>query len=294
MKILAYLYILYAAVSWGAIGVFTKQTTQLGINELEMLFLKVTISTVILFLLILLKDRTLFRLKKISDLKYFIGTGILSYIFFSWCYMKAINSISIGIAASLLYTAPGYVMLFSALFFHEKLHGRKILSLILTVTGCILVTEFWNENSTITVFGLGLGILSGLGYALYSIFGTLAIRRGYSSITIAFYTFLLSAIFSSFFVNPISFFGYVTESSSWPFAIAFALSTATLPYLAYTTGLKWIPASSASIIATIEPVVAALLGIFMFHESATFIKFAGIILVFFSVILINLPTKNSR
>ena len=96
-----------------------------------------------------------------------------------------------------------------------------------------------------------------------------------------------------FCVKPVAVLQQITAMGQWPLAISFALLTTVVPYLCYTKGLSGLPASQASVTATIEPVVAAILGIVVFHESASFLKIAGIVLVLSSVVLMNKQgTKN--
>lgn len=283
-----YLFVMIAGISWGLIGVFTKVIDALGFTEMQMLFVKGVLATAVLFLLILLKDKTQLRLKKWSDLRYFIGTGICSFTFFSWAYMKAINLTSLGVAAVLLYTAPTFVMLFSILLFHEKMTKTKGIVLLMTFFGCVLVTGLLEGGAAFTWQGILIGLASGIGYALYSIFGTFAIRAGYGSLTISFYTFLTAAVFMALLcVEPVSVAVQITEQGQWPLAIAFALLTTVVPYLSYTKGLSGLPASQASVTATIEPVVAAILGIVVFHESASLMKLTGIVLVLSSVVVMS-------
>lgn len=284
---MSYLLVLIAGISWGMIGVFTKAIHTLGFTEMQMLFVKGVLAAALLFVITFVKDKSQLRLKKWTDIRYFIGTGICSFTFFSWCYMKAINLISMGVAAVLLYTAPTFVMLFSLLLFHEKMTKTKGLVLGMTFIGCVLVTGLLEGSVSFTWQGLLIGMASGVGYALYSIFGTFAIRRGYGSLTISFYTFLTAAVFMLFCVDPVAVVVKITELGQWPLTILFALLTTVVPYLCYTKGLSGLPASQASVTATIEPVVAAVLGILMFHESASVMKIAGIVLVLSSVVLMN-------
>ncbi len=284
---MSYLLVLIAGISWGMIGVFTKAIHTLGFTEMQMLFVKGVLAAALLFVITFVKDKSQLRLKKWTDIRYFIGTGICSFTFFSWCYMKAINLISMGVAAVLLYTAPTFVMLFSLLLFHEKMTKTKGLVLGMTFIGCVLVTGLLEGSVSFTWQGLLIGLASGVGYALYSIFGTFAIRRGYGSLTISFYTFLTAAVFMLFCVDPVAVVVKITELGQWPLTILFALLTTVVPYLCYTKGLSGLPASQASVTATIEPVVAAVLGILMFHESASVMKIAGIVLVLSSVVLMN-------
>lgn len=285
---MAYLWIVIAGVCWGLIGLFTKAITKFGFTEMEMLFIKGVVSAVFLVVLLLVKDRKGFCLKKKGDLFYFVGTGIFSFTFFSWCYLKAINLTSMGVAAVLLYTAPTIVMVLSIVLFKEKMTKRKGIVLFMTLCGCGLVTGVFEGKFMLTPLGLLAGMGSAFGYALYSIFGTFALRREYNSLTISFYTFLLASLFMSFCVNPLHVVQKITEKGQWPLYIIFAVMTTVVPYLCYTKGLSKLPASKASVTATIEPVVAAILGIIVFKESITVSKVGGILLVVGAVVLMNM------
>lgn len=290
---MAYVFVIIAGICWGMIGVFTKAISALGFTEMQMLFVKGVLAAALLFLLVLCRGRRLFRLEKWTDIRYFIGTGICSFTFFSWCYMKAINLTSLGVAAVLLYTAPTFVMLFSLVLFQEKMSKKKGIVLGMTFLGCVLAAGPLEGGAAFGWQGLLVGLCAGIGYALYSIFGALAIRRGYGSLTISFYTFLVAAIFMAFCVNPPEIVRQITALGAWPLLVIFSLLTTVVPYLCYTKGLSSLPASRASVMATIEPVVAAILGIVVFHESASVTKLAGIALVLFSVVLMSREKKSA-
>ena len=66
-----------------------------------------------------------------------------------------------------------------------------------------------------------------------------------------------------------------------------ALVTAVIPFLAYTLGLRTVEASRAGILATIEPMVATLIGILLFSEPLTLLSGLGIMLILAAVILLN-------
>ena len=289
-----YILVMIAGISWGLIGVFTKAIDALGFTEMQMLFVKGVVASAVLLLITFVKDKKQLKLKNWKDIRYFIGTGICSFTFFSWAYMKAINLTSLGVAAVLLYTAPTFVMLFSILLFHEKMTKTKGIVLLMTFVGCILVTGMLEGGASFTWQGILIGLGSGIGYALYSIFGTYAIRAGYGSLTISLYTFLMATAVMVFLVEPGTVVSQITEMGQWPLAISFALLTTVVPYLTYTKGLSGLPASKASVTATIEPVVAALLGIFVFHESASMMKITGIVLVLSSVVVMSRQEEKEK
>ncbi|MBR5816456.1 MAG: DMT family transporter, partial [Anaerotignum sp.] len=289
---MAYILVVIAGISWGLIGVFTKAIAALGFAEMQMLFVKGVIASTVLFLITFFKDKSQLKLKHWKDIRYFFGTGIVSFAFFSWAYMKAVNLTNLGVAAVLLYTAPTFVMLFSILLFGEKMTKTKGIVLLMTFVGCIFVTGLLEGGMNFTWQGIAIGLAAGVGYALYSIFGTYAIKAGYGSLTISLYTFLMATIVMTCLVEPVEVVSRITEMGQWPLAVSFALLTTVLPYLTYTKGLSGLPASKASVTATIEPVVAALLGIFVFHESVSMLKLTGIVLVLSSVVVMSRQSEK--
>ena len=162
----------------------------------------------------------------------------------------------------------------------------------MTFFGCVLVTGMLEGGANFTWQGILMGLGSGISYALYSIFGIYAIKAGYGSLSISFFSFLLATIFMTIFcVEPTAVISQITDMGQWPLAISFALLTTVVPYLCYTKGLSGLPASQASVTATIEPVVAAILGIVVFHEGVTMMKLTGIVLVLSSVVVMNRQEK---
>ena len=131
-----------------------------------------------------------------------------------------------------------------------------------------------------------LGIGSGLGYALYSIFGKLLAKK-YSSLTITAYTFIVAS------VAVVPFSGVITKihllfNPMGAFAsLGLAIISTVLPYLLYTNGLKGMEAGKASILATIEPLVAAVVGVVIFHEEITFAKAAGMVFIVLAIVVLN-------
>ena len=85
-------------------------------------------------------------------------------------------------------------MLMSALFFQERVTGRKAAALIIALFGCACTTGiFSGVGSAVPAFGIFTGIASGFCYALYSIFGHVALKK-YDTVTVTAYTFLVAAV----------------------------------------------------------------------------------------------------
>ncbi len=286
--------IILAGCFWGSMGLFVRKLGSYGFSSIQIVSIRVTIAALAFCLLLRFKDRSGFRISS-RDLPLFLGLGFGSILFFTVCYFTAITMMSLSTAAILLYTSPIWIMLMSVLFFHEKLNRKKVLALGLAFAGCVLVTGISGEG--ITAAGIALGLGSGIGYGLYSILGTVALRR-YSPYTVTAYTFLFAAVGSWFISRPTDMFSKISAAPN-PAALLLlcvltAIVTAVIPFLAYTLGLRTVEASKAGILATVEPLVATLFGILAFSEPLTAASGIGIVMILAAIILLNLKQKNEQ
>lgn len=288
---LPYLYVLLGAALWGVIGLFINGLAATGFSPLQIVALRVVSAAVMLVGYLSIKNPRLLKIN-IKDAFSFVGTGILSIVFFNWCYFTAIEELSLSVAVILLYTGPAFVAVLSWIFFGEPITRRKISALFLTLIGCGLVIKVVPiGNQQISLFGLLVGLGSGFGYALYSIFGKHALKK-YHSLTVITYTF----VFASAVMLPFSGLTIEAEQvqsvNTWMLILGLGLLPTALAYLLYTLGLSQIESSRASITATIEPVVATLIGVLIFDEVLTGFQLIGMILVLGAVVLIQLKRER--
>jgi drug/metabolite transporter (DMT)-like permease len=291
-KRLAYLFIVIGASLWGFIGIFVKYLYDIGFTPTQVVSIRVFVTALTLVVVVYFKNRKLFKIKP-SDSKYFVGTGIFSILFFNWCMFSAIKETSISIAAILLYTAPAFVTIFSRILFKEWLTKRKVAALFITFVGCsFVIGVFPHANGSVSLYGLILGLGSGLFYSLYSIFGKFALRK-YDSLTVTVYTFVFAAIAIIPFSGLWSMLPLLLNSKAWLSIFGLSILSTVLAFILYTKGLSAVESSRASIIATVEPVIAALSSLLIFHEKLNPWQYFGIILVIIAVIIVQESMKKS-
>ncbi len=256
---------------------------------MQVLAMRSVLSAFFMFIFLLFKNKKLLKIE-LRDLWMFVGTGVISLTFFSVCYFHTIIESGASVAVILLYTSPIFVLLLSALIFKEKITKFKIIALVLTFAGCILVSGAGGENH-LSLRGFLIGLCAGLGYALYSIFSRFALKK-YDSLTVTFYTFLFSSVSAVPLSNAAAMIPLL-NSTSVLLLCGIALVCTVLPYIFYTYGLTGLENSKAAIFVTVEPLVGTLVGILLWHEEITLFKACGILFIFTALLINQKNSKNS-
>lgn len=280
------LYVLAAGMLWGCMGILVRTMKEGGFDSLEVTAFRSFVTAVIMLAGMFLFKRDELKIRW-RDIWCFAGTGVFSVTFFNVCYFSCMNYTTLSAAAILLYTAPSFVILMSAFLFKEKLGIQKFAALLAAFLGCVLVSGGFQDTG-IGAAGLLTGLGAGFGYALYSIFGRYALQRGYSSYTITTYTFLFALVGTLPFIDGKHFISCMEAGAGkLPFAGFMAFITTVAAYLLYTAGLKGLENGKASIIASVEPVMASAVGFLLYKEEMPPMGAAGMLLVLLSCFLVG-------
>lgn len=288
---LSYLCIALAATCWGLIGLANRNLIAVGFTPLMLVAIRPTVAVAIFFVALLLTDRAALRIH-LKDLWCFVGTGVLSLTMFNFCYTTAQTYMSLSAAVVLLYTAPFFVVLISAPLFKERITPLKVVALFLVLAGAVCSSGLIESGASFSLIGVLLGIMSGFGYALYSIFGRFALQKGYSSNTVSFYTFLFSAA-ASLALNataPLPAVEATPAAVGW--CLFLGIICCLVPYALYTRGLANVENGRASVIASLEVVVASLVSVAVFHEPVSATSVLGVALVIAGIVVMNVRTAQ--
>ena len=294
MKKLAPFLVILAGCLWGTMGIFVRHLNAIGLQSMEIVEARSVLTAVGMFAALGLFRRDLLKVRA-KDLWIFVGGGMASVILFNYCYFQTIQRASLSTAAILLYTSPVFVLLLSVPLFGEKLTRKKLICLVLAITGCALASGVASGGMALSPMTLLLGLGSGFGYGLYSIFSRFALQRGYHPITITAYIFLFGALGGI----PLTDFGQITQvvradGGNLIYLMVYTLVTTIVPYISYTTGLQQVENGVAAVLACIEPVMATVFGIFVFSEMPTLSGWLGILLVLIALTALNLQPKKQH
>jgi drug/metabolite transporter (DMT)-like permease len=289
---IGYLLVLAAATLWGSLGIAVRHLDGAGVGAFEASAWRAGLACAGAIALAFARRRSL-RLS-LRDLPLFAAYGLVSIAIFFVTYFTAITLTTVATAAILLYTAPAWVIALSAILFGEDLSARKLAALGLAFVGCALVVGAYDpEALRLNLPGVAAGLGAGLTYGLYSIFGKHALRR-HDPLVVLVYALGFGAAF-------LVVLGLLAGVPVGRFAPSH-LATAAVPllYLAlvttlaaqwlYVSGLARVEAGRASVMATVEVLVAGLLGYLFFREVLQGPQLFGGALVLSAVFLVRSQT----
>ena len=285
-KYLPYLFILIAGTCWDLIGLFNRQLLAAGLTPRDIVLLRNMGGLLLLTLVFLVMDRSIFKINW-RHLPYFVGTGIVSVVVFTLMYFSCQQYCSLAVAAILLYTAPTFVVLMSAILWKEPVTKQKLLALAVAFLGCAAVSGIFSGGLSVTPLGFLLGLGSGFFYAMYSIFGRYALAH-YQPMTVTYYTFVFAGFGALFVTQPLQAVSTVfSDGRLILLTIGLVAISTVIPFIFYTKGLSQVESGKASILASIEPVVAALAGVIAFGEPMTAAVALGLGCILVSVYILR-------
>ena len=263
-----YLLAIAAAVLWAALGLLGKFLYAYGADPLTVVTLRATIAFITLLIALAVTKWRLLRLNR-RHIPFFALYGLIGVACNYAAYFYALRWTTVTTAVILLYTYPALVTLLSALFLDERLNWAKGLALVLTFGGCFLVAQGYDPGALrLNLYGVLYGLGAGASAAVYSLFGKKALER-YDSWTVACYAFGFGALFLIALLilrSPQTLTAVRYPWPAWAAILALAWFPTLLAYALFIASMKHIEASKASIMATLEPVVASALAYLFLGE----------------------------
>jgi drug/metabolite transporter (DMT)-like permease len=170
---------------------------------------------------------------------------------------------------------------------------------LLSLTGCILVSGAYDPATwQVNALGIITGLLTGLAFASFSLMGRTSAKRRINPWTSMLYGFGGASVFILFFNWLVSFLNPALASQNlfwlgnswagWLILILLAIGPTLGGFGLYTASLAYLPASVANLIATLEPVMTAILAFIFLGEQLNGIQLAGSALIIASVVTLRI------
>ena len=263
---LGYAMVMVAATLFAVNGTVSKVVLGSGLSSLELTQIRSTGAAVGFIAFLLLFARSRLRVGR-RELLFLVVFGITGIGFVQWLYFVAIDHLPVGIALLIQFLGPLFVALFARFVYREHIRRRIWVALVLSIVGLAVVVEFWSGLAFST---LGITAALGAAFALAAyILMAERERKHRDPVSLSFYGFLFAALFWAV-VNPlwrfpwdvlgdtVSLQGNLEQHTApvW-LLVGFIVVIGTMITFTLLTGaLRHIPATRASIVATLEPVIA--------------------------------------
>jgi drug/metabolite transporter (DMT)-like permease len=288
------LYILLSTVLFSTMEVVLKViATQ--VNPIQITFLRFFIGSVVLMPPAIKELRIRNCHFKGNDCAFFALTGFAGVVVSMVLYQMAILYSQASTVAVLFSCNPVFVVLFAFLLLHEKIYRHTVISLIVSITGMIVIINPGYESGN--AIGFALSIFAAVTFSIYSVISRKRSQR-YGSIALTCFSFLFGCLelillifvsritaVSAFFTNAgLKAFAAipVLEGIHWsmlPSLIYIGIFVTGLGYTFYFLAMEATSAALASLVFFIKPALAPILALILIHDSITGRMWIGIILI---------------
>jgi drug/metabolite transporter (DMT)-like permease len=273
-----YLLVALSGASFGAIGLFGRLAYAAGADMPTLLFLRFTLAGLVLGAVMLVRRQRLPRGKTLGAL---VLLGAVGYVSEAGVYFTALKHAAAGLVALLLYLFPSMVALVQVALGRERLNRLKWLALALALGGTALTV---NPGADAEPLGLALGVLSAFIYTAYVITSSRVVGQAgpLASSTVV----LLSAGLAFGAMVLVRGPSFPVTPTGWGAVLGLSLLSTVVAVLTFFAGLERIGPVPTSLLSTLEPVMAVVLGALFLHERLSAMQGVGGLLILVAVVLL--------
>ncbi|WP_101842714.1 DMT family transporter [Halobacillus sp. Marseille-P3879] len=281
--------VMLAAICWGISGGIADILMTRGWDPIVISFYRGAVGFICFFAWFLFRFRqNWFASARLYIWSLLAGVGVAGNFTF---YFLSIQASSVAVAATLMYTAPVFVLLISFLLRIERSTWFKWGCISGVLMGIVLLTGAYNTDSiSVSFLGAAAGLTAGLSYALF-IFGfknASSIGKPQTSLTIAFFSFCLIL----FLFTDKGETAAVVTSSDIGWFLLLGIVGAGISFIFYVMGIRRTTPATASMVAMVEPVTASLFGVLLIGDHLSIMQLLGMLLILFTVTVLSVKQSD--
>ena len=273
--------VLLAGCLWGLSGVLGQllfQSTDISIGYVSTIRMLVS-GVGILSICIIKKDSSMIAILKNKNamirLFFFAIAGVMSV---QYTYFSAIAASNAATGTVLQYTYPILMLLYTALYMKKMPSIQEIFAIISAFLGIVLISTHGNLHTlSISKAALAWGLSSAVAFVIYTV-SPQKLHNHYSIFAVTGWGFLLAGILMCIITK-----SYAVHVSFTPYSVllvaAIAIFGTLIPFLIYGFGVRLLGNVKASLFATVEPVVSAILAFFLANVTFTKIDILGFVCI---------------
>lgn len=280
---------LVTVLMWSTLAPAVKLTVT-EIPTLEMLSITAGLAFLFLFLYNGLRGKlSLIKTMSLRTILKMAGLGFLGLFLYSALYYYGIDQLTSSEACILNYLWPMMIVIFSGLLLHEPMTARKIMSMLLSFLGIVILSMGSEHGSGNTVFGILACILAAACYGLFSVLNKKEAMDQSLTMMVIWLTTALCSVLCSLFGEPwVSVHGL-----SWLGLVWIGVFLNAVAYLLWALAINGTD-STASIanLAYLVPLISMILSILFLHEPLRLRVILSLVLIVGGILLQNMPSKN--
>jgi DME family drug/metabolite transporter len=202
-------------------------------------------------------------------------------------YYLAIDRVAVALAIVLQYTAPALVVTWVALGTRRRPSGEVSVALIAAIAGVVLATEApAGDLGGVDALGILFGLSSAVLFAAYTLLSE-RVARTYGPVGAMTRAFTVAALFWIAVQVLRGWPDELFEAANAPMILFVGLLGTLVPFLLYVWGLGNVRAERATIAATLEPVLAALVAWIWLGQALSAMQITGGVLVIGAVVMLQ-------
>jgi len=300
-----YLIAFVATSIWATTAIFMSYlNTRFHVPPLVLAFWRDLIVAGALFGVIGLVARPLLHLGRRNVLFFILYSFVFSIFHALWAVSVVLNGAAV--ATVLVHISPAFTVLAGHRWLGERLDALKIGAVVLSIAGCTFVSGAYDRTAwQVNPIGILVGLATGVAFSAYSLLGKGSSKRGVNPWTATLYTFAFGTAFLLLVQRPGTLLwlsrplaagpgGWRESALGWGMLVLLAVGPTLSGYGLYTVSLTHLPASTANLIAALEPAITAGLAFCLLGERLTIPQLLGGGLILTGVVLVRLSERAAN
>jgi drug/metabolite transporter (DMT)-like permease len=270
---------------WATTGIFISYLLKhYTLQPLTLAFWRDLMIATALFIILRFAQPQALRISR-QDVPFFIGYGFFGLAIFNSLWTLSVKYNGAAVATVLAYSSPAFTVLLARLALKESLTARKLAAVTLSLVGCVLVAKAYSlEVWRVNFVGILVGLGTGMAFGIYTVAGRWSSKRFANAWTVTAYGFLFAACGLALTQRSDTLFT-MREGSGWLILVILAIGPSLAGFGLYTLSMRYLQASMASLIGSLEPALTAIMAIFILGETLVAWQWLGSGLILAAILL---------
>lgn len=295
MKHRAEIFLITAAFGFAAGGVAAKVLREANLDAFRLTQIRITSAALILLIIALIKGKQQLAVKR-SEIKDLVLFGVIGIAVVNSFYYFALKYLYVSVALIIEFTAPIWIALYLRFVKKKNISRTAWIGIICAFSGLVLISQVWTGKS-LHPLGVIVAILDALALAYYFLTAD-RLGQNRSSLSLTTWGMGIAAIFWAialpwwnfpfeFLTKTFSLSGELSRFSApgWALILWIVVTATVIPYLLTVAAIKELSASTSSVIAMLEPIIAGVIAWILLNEAFTNIQLFGCAVVLFGIYL---------